>query len=412
MNRLLDDTPVRALSVADDITGSVGSTRLLEMALAALLVIDGVPIPGLGFPFSLLGVAGLSLVAFTRRPTLPLGRTTWLLWAFGLLLMYVSAVSVLTPDSYYAADWTRRLIRIISVLTLVIMLAEGRLHLPSILKGVTFALFVNAGAFYAGITPDAYGGALTGWLGDKNKAGLTYAAIGVLALSQTRSRWTRGFLILSTFMFTWLTGSRTSISAYAFGLLWFGLVAARPAWMRWLAAGGVALALPYLQSTFARVGQFADREGSDMLRSRIDAAVADKLAVTPPQGLGLGEAYVVIDRSTWYFHNSFDTLRVEGGWPWLIGIVAITVWFGLRPFSPAGREMQSRVAQGATVVVLICAWKLGEVLLTNVWGLVLGIALNQVLRERNDPESYDPFPTNPWGAPGHGRLPQQSLDSG
>ena len=57
----------------------------------------------------------------------------------------------------------------------------------------------------------------------------------------------------------------------------------------------------------------------------------------------------------------------------------------LRPFSATDRGLQSRYAQAATVVVLICAWKLGEVMLTNVWGLALGIALNQVLREKSGP---------------------------
>lgn len=405
MNRLLQAAPERALPEPDDMAGEIGSSRVLEMALAALLVVDGVPIPGLGFPFSLVGVAGLSLLGFTRRPTLAWGRTGGLLWAFGFLLLYISAVSILTPSSYYAADWIRRFIRIVAVLALVIMLAEGRLHLPSILKGITLALFVNAAAFYAGLASDTYGGALTGWLGDKNKAGLVYATVGVLMLSQARSRWTRGFLVLSTFTFVWLTESRTAFSAYGFGVMWVLLVATRPAWLRWLAAGGVLLALPYLEENFARMGSFANRVGSDLLRGRIDAAVADKLAVTPPQGLGLGEAYVVIDQHTWYFHNSFHTLRVEGGWLWMIGIVAITVWFGLRPFSTTGRGMQSRVAQGATVVVLICAWKLGEVLLTNVWGLVLGIAVNQVLRERHAAESYLPLPPEPWGVPGRVGLP-------
>lgn len=384
MNRFLDPTPRRATVEPEGLAGEVGTTRMLEAGLAALLVVDGVPIPGLGFPFSLLGVAGLSLLGFTRRPVLQFGRTNWVLWAFGLLLVYISVVSYVTPDSYYAADWTRRIIRIAAVLALVIMLAEGRLHLPSILKGLMLALFVNAAAFYAGITPDAYGGALTGWLGDKNKAGLTYAAVGVLVLSQARSRWGQAFLVLTSLGFIWLSGSRTSITAYAFGVLWLALVATRPAWVRWLAAGGIVLTLPWIEENFAQAGDFANRWGSDLLRGRIDAAVADKLAVTPPQGLGLGEAYVVIDQRTWYFHNSFDTLQVEGGWLWLVGIVAITVFFGLRPFSATDRGLQSRYAQAATVVVLICAWKLGEVMLTNVWGLALGIALNQVLREKSD----------------------------
>ena len=382
MNRFLDPTPRRATVEPEILAGKIGSTRLLEAGLAALLVADGVAIPGVDFPYSLIGVAGLSLLAFTRRPPLTLGRANWVLWAFGLLLAYVSVVSAVTPDSPFAADWTRRIVRIIAVLAFVLMLAEGRLHLPSLLKGLLFALLVNAAAFYAGFAPDTYGGTLTGWLGDKNKAGLMYAAVGLLVLSQARTRWGQALLVLSSLGFTWLTGSRTSITAYAFGVLWLALVATRPAWVRWLTAGGMVQVLPWIEENFAQTGHFVNRWGSDLLRGRIDAAVADKVAITPPQGLGLGEAYVMINGRTWYFHNSFDTLHVEGGWLWLIGIVAITVWFGLRPFNDTDRGLQSRYAQAATIVVLICAWKLGEVMLTNVWGLVLGIALNQVLRER------------------------------
>ncbi len=372
----------REVDLSPPLSGAIGGMRVLEMALAALLVAEGVLIPGLGFPLSLIGVAGLTILGFTRPPAQRFGKYAWLFWLFGFLLVWVAAVSILTPPGFYAANWVGRIIRIVAVLALTVMIAQGRLHLPSILKGLLFALVVNAMAFYTGVAPDNYGGYLTGWLGDKNTAGLVYAAVGVLALSQARSRWGQAILVASAGGFIWLTGSRATLAAYGFALLWMALVATRPAVVRWFAAGGILMALPWLVNNFAQAGQFADRSGSDLLRDRIDAAAVEKVAATPPQGLGLGEAYVEIGTNTWYFHNAYDTLHVEGGWLWLAGIVGVTVLFGLRPFVIPDPGVQSRVLQAATLVILISAWWLGEVFLTNAWGLVLGAALNQVLSEQ------------------------------
>ena len=44
--------------------------------------------------------------------------------------------------------------------------------------------------------------------------------------------------------------------------------------------------------------------------------------------------------------------------------------------------MGCRHRGGAAVATLICAWKLGEVFLTIPWGLLLGLGLNRLIRER------------------------------
>ncbi len=69
----------------------------------------------------------------------------------------------------------------------------------------------------------------------------------------------------------------------------------------------------------------------------------------------------------WYFHNSFSTALVEGGWPWLLLLLGITIVVALRPF---GHDLDKRevIVQAAAVAMLICAWKLGEVLFTLQWG--------------------------------------------
>lgn len=353
---------------------------------ALLLIGDGIPLPGLGFPVSLVGVGLLLIVAFTRRPTMALGKSWWVPWLLVVLLVWVVFVSVLATPTEFASLWPRRAIRILGVLLLMMSLATGRLHLPSVIKAVAIALGVNAAAFYVGLTPDDYEGALTGWLGDKNKAGLFYSVAGILVLLTTESRAARIVLVSASGALLWLTGSRTSMSAYGFALLWLWLVSGRAAPVRWLAAGGTAALAVYLEQNFAQAGVFESRWGSDLLRDKIDAAALAKVAQTPIQGMGLGEAYVMLDGRPWYFHDAYATLLVEGGWIYLVGVVALTAWIGLRPFSPGEAPSSAgRVTQAATVALLICAWKLGEVFLTIPWALTVGAAFHHLLTQARAP---------------------------
>lgn len=375
----------RRVRVHPDWVGTdIRHTEVLQFLLALLLVADGVVVPGLNFPLSLLGVAALCVLAFTTPPRLRLGALGWAPWALALGLAWASAVSALTPASPDAADWTRRALRIAVVLLFTFSLASERLHLPSIIRGFAVGATVNAAAFYAGLAPDTYGGALTGWLGDKNKAALAYSVLGVLLLSQVRRPPVRVLVVVVTAALVWFTGSRTSMTGYAFGLVWLWLVARRAAPVRWAAAGGLAAAAGWLEDNLAQAGQFAERWGSDLLRGRIDAASELKLAGTPFEGLGFGEAYVLIDGRLWYFHNSYWSLLVEGGWVLAVTIVAVTVFVGLRPFEAGVHDYRAVIAQGATVALLLAGWKLGEVFLTNTWGLVLGFALNVVLRHQDE----------------------------
>lgn len=65
--------------------------------------------------------------------------------------------------------------------------------------------------------------------------------------------------------------------------------------------------------------------------------------------------------------------------------------FALRPFT---RELsrQEIVAQAATVTTLICAWRLGEVLFTLQWALVIAIALYAHARSRDRATPSGPAP--------------------
>ncbi|MGO2584705.1 MAG: hypothetical protein ACTH9F_05140, partial [Brachybacterium tyrofermentans] len=76
----------------------------------------------------------------------------------------------------------------------------------------------------------------------------------------------------------------------------------------------------------------------------------------------------------WFFHNSYWSALVEGGWPWLLLILGITVVFALRPFT-RDLNRQELAVQATTVALLICAWRLGEVLFTIQWAVVIAFAI-------------------------------------
>lgn len=371
------------LSTGTDVRKAVRDTRIPDALMGVLLTFDGIVMPGLGFAPSLFGVAGLAVISFTRHPVRPLGRYRFVAAWLGVLVVYLWYVSAFSAHTEFASDWTKRLVRIAFVLIVAIMIAVGRIDVPSLLRGVIFGLIVNVPAFLLGLTPRAYGDLLTGWLGDKNKAGMFYATIGVLAMWQARGRVSRLVLVLLFAVCIWFTGSRTSITAFALGTLWTWLLARRPSLVRLAGGLGAVQLLNYVEANFAQSGQFADRSGSDLLRGRIAEVVATKLAASPPQGLGLGEAYVTLQGSNWYFHDSYATLRVEGGWFYLITVVTLTVLFGMRPMGSSRSEYEGMVAQGATIAILVCATKLGEVFLTIPWALTFGVALNYVLKVQN-----------------------------
>ncbi len=350
-----------------------------EFIGGVLFVLDGMISPLMNIPYSYLSVFALAALALTRRPTRKLERWGWVALLLVGVLVFVSVVSMMSQPTSLASPWLRRIVRLAGVALLTTALATGRLNIRAMIVGTTTGLVANAAAFYLHLVPDTYAGALTGFLGDKNRAGLFYATFGLLSLAVFRQRALQVLLVTGFAGLIWLTESRSSITAYTAGLIWFLVVAKRPLAIRWASAAGLLWLVTFVEENFAQAGVFQNRWGSDLLRGRIDAAADAKLALAPWFGMGLGEAYVFLQGSRWFFHNSYSSLLVEGGWVFLIVVLAITVIVGLRPFSPGEEHFDSRLTAGATVVLLICAWKLGEVFLTIPWAVTIGYALNRIL---------------------------------
>lgn len=358
---------------------SVKRTHIVELLFGFSLTVDGMAIPGLGFPYSLAGLALLIVYGYSRKPKYSLGQYSWVPWVLALAVCYVSIVSFMSYSSDDHMTWVKRLIRIAEILIFVLLMATERIHLRSLIKGISLGLVLNVFAFNAGLAPDTYQGALTGWVGDKNRAGMYYAVVGVLMLWFGRNNIAKFILFVGFGAGVWLTESRTAMAAYAISLLWMVFVARRTAVTKWVAGGAAWALFQILETNYAQVGQFANRAGSDWLRHEIELATAAKLGTTPFWGAGLGEAVVVIGRNTWYFHNGYDTLLVEGGVIYLALILGVTVFIGIRPFEMRCTSVQGNAAQAAALIILLCATKLGEVFLSFSWALVAGIALNYAL---------------------------------
>ena len=356
--------------------------KLLDYLLGALLVgIALLPLPEVGFPLDNLVVAALVGLGLLRNPQHRLGRYELLVPLCIAALFFLGVHSMFAVASPGAADWQTRLLRFMAISLLVLVVGTGRIDGRSLVYGVATALLLNVPLFYAGIVPSPYGNYLTGLVGDKNVAGLAYAVIGLLVMLYVRStpwRVTWGLVFAACL---WLTGSRTSITAFGAAIVWALLAPRLPVLGRWVLGLVTVVTVDLLSEDYSRIGVFSDREGSDQLRARIDAASEAKVQDAGFWGKGLGEAFVDLQDRTWFFHNSYWTALVEGGWPWLVLVVGVTVLIIVRPFTKVATARQFFI-QGVGVAILICSWRLGEVFMTAYWAIAMGVALQQLLANR------------------------------
>lgn len=310
------------------------------------------------------------------RPTVRTPRLPWVALLYFAMVAHVVMVSLVTDQ-----PWLQRSFRFALLFLFAAVVAQGRLHWKSVLVGACVGLVLNVPAFYLGLTPNNYPPYLTGWLGDKNVAGMYYAVFTVLGLSLFTRAWQQLAYFAAMFGLLWLTGSRTSLAAVAAGSLWW-VLRNRLGLVSRLVVGGLGIwALGWFEERFSRIGEFADREGTDLLRSSIHAAEQIKLEHTAWYGRGLNTAWVDIPAFPhMWFHDSYAALLVEGGIPMFVAVLVLVVGVGLGLLSrqqTAGPNL--RAAEAAIIVLLVCAWQLGEVFFTSVAFFVLGIALHERL---------------------------------
>lgn len=365
-----------------NLLSGAGNLVMLEVVAGALLLTIGIPVPGLGFPYGLLVLLALALFRLSKPAQYEVAFRSAFFAVIFVGLAYVAVASlnfgISTPNEVF-----RRVARISILLLVLYLIADRRIHFRSLIVGLAIALVFNALAFYAGIAPDTYAGALTGWLPDKNVSGLYYGFVPILLFgifTQTRHR----IIILLFFIpMLWNTGSRTSMAALMIGVLWILFAEKANFLIKLGLAFFSAWFFDWLQVKFADHPIFGDRSGTDFLRERIDEASLEKVEAAPWSGWGFGQATVQLGESTFFFHNSYWTLLVEGGWLWLLVVVSLTVVAVVLVKQPYEKESgRIALAEGLTVYLAVCSWRLGEVMLTLPWVFAVGLALALVARPK------------------------------
>lgn len=347
------------------------STWLIDALLFAVFVADGVPLPfvPISVPppeFAMIILIAFSILRGPRIVNLQMGG-----YALGLtlLLLFLSLES-----EFNGVDWTRRLVRIALLGIFVWVIASGRVDIRSGLIGLLMGLAVNIPLYYAGVAPDNYAGFLTGYLGDKNVAGMYYSLIPTLMLLIANKRWQKFALVAFAVVATFLTGSRTSLGALACALIWLVFARKFGPILRAILAVVLINLLGFVEERFSQVWIFEDRTGTDALRARIDAASLEKLNAATWYGDGLGTATVHMDDRFFFFHNAYWGLLVEGGWIFLGFVIFAFIWIGLNPLRGRVRSKYSIYIEASVIILLTCATRLGEVFITVPAAIVLGCA--------------------------------------
>lgn len=351
---------------------ALGETRIIDALIMAIFVVR-LPAPGLGVPiYDLAGIALIGVAAF-RKPARSLAGVKWYPAICAVLLAYLGLNALFAGVEESDID---RGARIFIMMVIAAFIASGRIDIKSGLKGLAAALLANVVLFYGGIAPDNYAGVLTGYLSDKNAAGFTYSVVTVLLFLVVHRFWPRLIVAVIGGACVFLTDSRTAMAALGAALVW--LVIARhlgPFW-RICLAGLLYSAFYFAETNLAAVGEYATtREGSDALRERIDAASLEKTLSAPWNGYGLGEATAQVAGDNWLYHNSYWGLITEGGYFFLVLMLALFALAGFQFLAKGETTAEARVVEAASIVVLMCAFRLGEVFLTQSAFIVLGIGV-------------------------------------
>ncbi|PPG35626.1 hypothetical protein C5E10_03130 [Pseudoclavibacter sp. RFBG4] len=357
-----------------------GDTRITDAVLMALFIVI-IPVPGTGIGINLVAAAALILLGSFRRPTRTLAGGYWYPVICVGTLAYLGVVAVLTGPG---AEDVTRMGRIGLLMALAGFMATGRISIKSGFRGILLALAINVPLFYVGLAPDNYGGLLTGFLGDKNVAGLTYAIMTILFLLLTPKFWPRAFIVLGGTACVVLTDSRTSMAALAAGLIWLLLARYLGTFFRAILALGLYLAFEFAETNLAQAGAYAARSGSDELRERIDAASWEKVTATPWFGAGLGEGTVEVAGETWFFHNAYWGLWVDGGAPLSIAVLLLCALAGFQFLAKGRPTPESRIVEASMVTLLLCSFRLGETFFSIPGFLVIGVGLSVYLRRHGD----------------------------
>jgi len=351
-------------------TGETTSGSKWDAILGAFLMVR-IGMPGFNFYVGDVAALLLVIVSLRRKSNVPANRVKIYVTFASLVLFYLGFESF-----YNDVNFLNRLLKLTILFALAASITFGRLSLPKVVLGLLLGLIANVPLYYLNLTPDSgYVGCLTGFLGDKNVAGLYYAIVPLLASAFVAKRSTRAVLLAFGAACTFLTLSRSSLAAFAFGLAWLMVSKKSGLGTKIILGAATVFLYQYLEATFSQAGIFADRVGSDLLRARIDNAAASLADGVPWYGKGLSTAVVDVGNHPFFLHNSYLSLYIEGGWFFVISILAPLFFVVFRPLRRPPFSFTQITQQAALLAVLLCALRLGEVFLTVPVAILIGSAL-------------------------------------
>lgn len=371
------------------------SSELVLLLAAALLPLDNFTVLG-RFPASTIGALAIVGWSFWRPPAKAVrGVHRGLLALVALVPVWMTVTAGLNDR------WVMtRIGTTLAWAGLVVVLATGRAHAPSVARGALLGLAFGTLTALVGIGPRGYGDRLTGWLADPNGAAMTALTLGISAAvwaSVRRPvRWSAVLLVAVTVI---ATQSRTGLFALSLVLVWVLLLrrvnvlgAAAVAWIGTEAFRRVPESVLYW-------GWFSERTGSDALREQISQAQEASVTVRPVVGTGPGTAIVEIDRQPFFFHSSYLSARAEGGWVLLLLILAVVLAVSIALWR-CERSTQTGWLQGSVIAVLVMSTTIGEALLTPSAALMLGLSLRWFATHPRAPDPPPPtrLPSNPPGS--------------
>ena len=245
-------------------------TRLLDFALGVVVLVASL-VPGApaSLPIGLVAVAGLVALSVTRRPTRSLaGGLGWFPGLAAVLILYVVVISLIGPDES-RFGWPQRATA-----------PRPRRHRAGLHRLWPRPLPLSRArhggrpvgqrrALLRRCRAGPYGTLLSGYLLDKNQAGLAYTVTGLLLLGVTTSRRHQVAVVVVTSALVWTTGSRTSLAALASALVWFALRPKLGVVARVGLAAALAVAIPFVQENYSQAGAVR-RPGRHRLVPRAD----------------------------------------------------------------------------------------------------------------------------------------------
>lgn len=367
-------------------TERANQMRWLDFFLVGALVFDGIPL--VVAPLNELAFGVLALLALTRRPDrkLPLFFPLFLVGLVGVL-----GVSAFLND----VDGTRRLLHMVLYAMTALFIASGRVHLRSASWGLVAGLVVNLlwGLIFIATPP--YPGRLVGFIMDPNATGFIFVTLGAVALSQIPpGRW-RVIAQIMVVVAVVATFSRTSLLALALGYAWLLLGHRIHPLLGTGVLGGLIYGIANLPDDWVRIGPWAERTGSDLLRERILIEEQISVAQSPLYGNGPGTAMVDLGGNiTLFFHSSYLGLRAEGGWlafACLMALLLIVFWRLLWL-----SDKRSPWLEVAIIVLMTCATNIGEAFLTLQAAVVLGFSVRHLVQQREEPDLIPAHCRNRW----------------